>query len=198
MMERNLKRLLAYSSIAQVGYIMLGASLVSAAGLSAGILHIFNHAITKGALFLAVACLGMHCQSLRLADLAGAARRMPWTMAAFVIAGLSLIGIPGTAGFISKWQLISAALDEGDLGIALVVALVVSSLMAVVYIWRVVEAAYFHSPHPSAPEGLREAPPMLLAATWAAVLGNVYFGLAPDLPIKLSTAAASTLLQHLP
>jgi multicomponent Na+:H+ antiporter subunit D len=198
MMERNLKRLLAYSSIAQVGYIMLGASLVSAAGLSAGIIHIFNHAVTKGALFLAVAGLGMHYQSLRLADLAGAARRMPWTMAAFVIAGLSLIGIPGTAGFISKWQLISAALDEGDLGIALVVALVVSSLMAVVYIWRVVEAAYFHSPHPSTPEGLREAPPMLLAATWAAVLGNVYFGLAPDLPIKLSTAAASTLLQHLP
>jgi multicomponent Na+:H+ antiporter subunit D len=123
---------------------------------------------------------------------------MPWTMAAFVIAGLSLIGIPGTAGFISKWQLISAALAEGDLGIAVVAVVLIGSLMAVVYIWRVVEAAYFHSPQPGAPEGLREAPPMLLAVTWAAVLGNVYFGLLPGLPVKLSQAAAASLLQHLP
>lgn len=198
MMERNLKRLLAYSSVAQIGYIMLGVSLLSATGLSAGIIHIFNHALTKGALFLAVACLGMHFQSLRLGDLAGAAKRMPWTMAAFVIAGLSLIGIPGTAGFISKWQLISAALAEGDLGIAVVAVVLIGSLMAVVYIWRVVEAAYFQGPPAGGPEGLREAPPMLLAVTWAAVLGNVYFGLAPSLPIKLSQAAAASLLQHLP
>jgi multicomponent Na+:H+ antiporter subunit D len=198
MMERNLKRLLAYSSVAQIGYIMLGVSLLSAAGLSAGIIHIFNHALAKGALFLAVAGLGMHFQGLTLGDLAGAAKRMPWTMAAFVLAALSLIGIPGTAGFISKWLLISAALAEGNLGIAVVAVVLVGSLMAVVYVWRVVEAAYFHSPRAGGPEGLREAPPMLLAVTWAAVLANIYFGLLPGLPIELSEAAAATLLQHLP
>jgi len=198
MMERNLKRLLAYSSVAQIGYIMLGVSLLSAAGVSAGIIHIFNHALAKGALFLAVAGLGMHFQGLRLDELAGAAKRMPWTMAAFVIAGLSLIGIPGTAGFISKWMLISAALAEGSLGIAVVAVVLVGSLMAVVYIWRVVEAAYFHSPRAGGPEGLREAPPMLLATTWVAALANIYFGLVPGLPIKLSQAAAASLLQHLP
>ncbi|MBT8114656.1 MAG: hypothetical protein KJP04_04720, partial [Arenicella sp.] len=90
--EQNLKRLLAYSSVAQIGYIMLGASLVTKAGLSAGILHMFNHALAKGALFLAVACLATRFASLRLNDLAGAARSMPWTMAAFAVAGLSLIG----------------------------------------------------------------------------------------------------------
>jgi multicomponent Na+:H+ antiporter subunit D len=198
MMERNLKRLLAYSSVAQIGYIMLGVSLLSAAGLSAGIVHIFNHALAKGALFLAVACLGMHCQGLKLSDLAGAAKSMPWTMAAFVLAGLSLIGIPGTAGFISKWLLISAALAEGSLGIALVAVVLIGSLMAVVYVWRVVEAAYFHSAPAGAPQGLREAPPMLLATTWAAVLANIYFGLVPGLPIELSEAAAASLLLHLP
>ena len=198
MMERNLKRLLAYSSVAQIGYIMLGTSLLSAAGLSAGIIHIFNHALAKGALFLAVAGLGMHCQGLRLDALAGAAKRMPWTMAAFVIAGLSLIGIPGTAGFVSKWLLISAALAEGSFGIVLVAVVLVGSLMAVVYVWRVVEAAYFQAPHPAAAQDQREAPPMLLAVTWAAVLANIYFGLVPGLPIKLSEAAAASLLQHLP
>ena len=198
MMERNLKRLLAYSSVAQIGYIMLGVSLMSAAGISAGIIHIFNHALAKGALFLAVAGLGIHFQGLRLTELAGAAKRMPWTMAAFLLAALSLIGIPGTAGFVSKWLLISAALAEGDLGIAVVVVVLIGSLMAVVYVWRVVEAAYFHSPPAGGAEGLREAPPMLLAATWVTVLANIYFGLLPSLPITLSQAAAASLLQHLP
>jgi multicomponent Na+:H+ antiporter subunit D len=165
--------------------------------VTAGVTHIFNHGLTKGTLFLAVMCLGMHCRNLRLDDLAGIAKRMPWTMGAFVIASLSLIGIPGTAGFISKWLLISAALAEGTLGLFLVAAIVVSSMMAVVYVWRVVEAAYFKSSD-SAPEGLREAPPMLLATTWVAALGNIYFGFVPDLPVRLSTAAAESLLQLLP
>ncbi|MEO3429912.1 monovalent cation/H+ antiporter subunit D family protein [Pelagibius sp. CAU 1746] len=197
MMERNLKRLLAYSSVAQIGYIMLGTSLLSAAGLSAGIIHIFNHALAKGALFLAVAGLGMHYQGLRLDQLAGAAKRMPWTMAAFVLAGLSLIGLPGTAGFVSKWLLISAALAEGSLGIVLVAVVLLGSLMAVVYVWRVVEAAYFRAPQQAVADQ-REAPPMLLAATWAAVLANIYFGLQPGLPVQLSQAAAASLLQSLP
>jgi multicomponent Na+:H+ antiporter subunit D len=193
MTERNLKRLLAYSSVAQIGYIMLGASLVSAAGVSAGILHLFNHALAKGALFLTVACLAMRCSGLRLEELGGCARRMPWTMGAFVVAGLSLIGVPGTAGFISKWYLISAAYAYGATGLVLVAIIVVSSLMAVVYIWRVVETAYFAPVPDAAPAG--EAPLALLAAAWAAALANLYFGIAPDLPVALSTAAADILLQ---
>ncbi|MGD9342369.1 MAG: proton-conducting transporter membrane subunit, partial [Chromatiales bacterium] len=98
MFERNIKRLLAFSSVAQIGYMMLGASLVSIAGLTAGILHIFNHALAKGTLFLAVASFAMVAAGLRLNELSGIARRMPWTFGAFVVAGLSLIGIPGTAG----------------------------------------------------------------------------------------------------
>jgi len=195
--EQNLKGLLAYSSVAQMGYILLGASLVSVAGLTAGILHMFNHALAKGALFLAVACLGMRFTQLGLANLSGVARQMPWTMAAFVLAGLSLIGVPGTAGFISKWMLISASLQEGALGVALVVIIVVSSLMAVLYIWRVIELAYFGDPpEPAQPAG--EAPAWMLVGTWFAALLNIYFGIVPALPLSLAGEAAASLLQHLP
>jgi multicomponent Na+:H+ antiporter subunit D len=193
--ERNLKRLLAYSSIAQIGYILLGASLVTLAGLTASILHMFNHALAKGALFLAVAALATRCSGVRLENIAGAARSMPWTMGAFVAAGLSLIGVPGTAGFVSKWYLISAALDQGLLGGLLVAVIVLSSLMAVVYVWRVVEAAYFgEALAETAPTA--EAPPALLAVTWTAALANLYFGLATELPVTLSTAAAQQLIRH--
>jgi multicomponent Na+:H+ antiporter subunit D len=194
--QRNLKRMLAYSSVAQIGYIMLGASLVSAAGLTASALHIFNHALAKGALFLAVACLAMRLPSLRIDDLSGAARSMPWTMGAFVVAGLSLIGVPGTAGFISKWYLISAVLNEGALGIGLAVVIIVSSLMAAVYIWRVVEVAYFQTPK-NTEALMREAPLELLAVTWCAALMNIYFGLVSAVPLSLSSATAELLLGHL-
>ncbi len=143
MFESNIKRLLAYSSVAQIGYILLGASMVSIAGVSASLLHMFNHALAKGTLFLAVMALAMQYRDLELKDLSGAARHMPWTMSAMVVAGLSLIGVPGTAGFISKWYLIAAALGEGALGVGLITVVVVGSLMAVVYIWRIVETAWF-------------------------------------------------------
>lgn len=195
--EKNLKRLFAYSSVAQIGYIMLGASLVSLAGLTASVVHIFNHALAKGTLFLAVACLATRYTGLRLDNIAGAAQRMPWTMGAFVVAGLSLIGVPGTAGFVSKWYLITAALAEGSVGIVLVIIIVVSSLMAVVYVWRVVESAYFGESTIDAAQA-HEAPPVLLTVTWLAALANLYFGLAPSLPVTLASSAAETLLRHVP
>ncbi|MGD8840373.1 MAG: proton-conducting transporter membrane subunit, partial [Gammaproteobacteria bacterium] len=196
MFELDLKRLLAWSSVAQIGYITLGASLASKAGLTASLLHVFNHALAKSALFLACACLAMSVAKLRVDSIGGAARQMPWTMAAFVLAGLSLIGVPGTAGFISKWYLISATFASGMTGILLVAVIVVSSLMAVVYIWRVVESAYFGVA--TNDQAITEAPLALLVPTWVAVLLNLYFGLFPDIPLQLSSTAAETLLWHQP
>ena len=195
--ERNIKRMLAYSSISQIGYILLGASMVSVIGLAAGITHMFNHALAKGALFLAVACLATRIEIVRMDNIRGIAKQMPLTMMAFVIAGFSLIGVPGTAGFISKWYLIAAAMDQGTLGIFMVVVILISSLMAVVYIWRVVEAAYF-SENSDGSIVKSEAPWPLLATTWAVVLANIYFGLLPQVPVSLATQAAETLLEHLP
>ena len=194
MFEGHLKRLLASSSIAQIGYILLGASFVSVAGLSSSAMHLFNHALAKGGLFLAVACLAYQYRDLRLSQLGGASTRMPWTCAAFVVCGLSLIGVPGTAGFISKWLLINAALQSGPWGWALVAIILISSLMAVVYIWRIVEALYFQAPvEGEAP--ISEAPMQLLVVTGVVAMMNIYFGLFPQIPLELANSAAAILLE---
>jgi len=111
-------------------------------------------------------------------------------MAAFVIGGLSLIGVPLTAGFISKWYLILGALERGWWPVAGLV--LITSLLAVIYIWRVVETAYFRP----LPEGqpVREAPLALLIPTWAAALANLYFGVDPSLSAGVARQAALTLL----
>ncbi len=196
--ESNLKRLLAWSSVAQIGYIMLGASLVSAAGLTASMLHMFNHALAKGTAFLALSCLALSVSRLDIKNIGGVARRMPWTMAAFVVGGLSLIGVPGTAGFISKWYLISATLDMGNLAPALIAVILLGSVMAVVYVWRVVEIAYFGQGAGTITDDyIQEAPLAILIPTWIAVLLNIWFGLTPALPVELSTSAAELLMEHL-
>jgi multicomponent Na+:H+ antiporter subunit D len=195
--ETNLKRLLGYSSIAQIGYMLLGAAMLDRAGITAGVLHMFNHALAKGALFLAVVLMARHVLSFDMVHLAGIGRRMPWTMAAFVLAAASLVGIPGTAGFISKWYLISAALGHGTLGIVLVAVILVSSLLALGYLWRVLEPAYFDTPLESSGPA-REAPLGPLLVLWVAALANVWFGLVPDLPVALADNAASVLLDTNP
>lgn len=191
-LQNDLKRLLAFSSIAQIGYILLGASLVSVTGLTGGIVHIFNHALAKGTLFLAVTCLGLTYGGFNLERLAGAARRMPYTMAALVVAGLSLIGIPGTAGFVGKWYLVLGALELGPVGALLIAPVLLSSVMAVVYVWKVVEVAYFRESTEAAVR--QEAPWWMLVVLWGAALLNIYFGLQPMLPLDLAGDAARALL----
>lgn len=192
MFEGQLKRMLAFSSVAQVGYILLGATLLSQEGLTASVIHMFNHALAKGALFLAVACLGMRFLDLRIDGLAGAARQMPITSAVFVVGGLSLIGIPGTAGFISKWVLISALFEQGERGMVMVVIVLVSSLMALAYIWRTVEVLYFREPETN--RVYSEAPPLMLAVAVSAALLNIVFGVMPEVPLQLSEQAARVLM----
>jgi multicomponent Na+:H+ antiporter subunit D len=188
--QKNVKRMLAYSSVAQIGYVVLGLSLVSLTGLTAGILHLFNHALMKGSLFLAMGCIMYQVGSVRLDDMRGLGRSMPWTMAAFVIGGLSLIGVPLTVGFISKWYLVLGAVEQGRWIVAGVVLL--GSLLAVIYIWRVVEVAYFEEA--SGDEPVREAPLSLLIPTWALVLANLYFGIDATLTSGIASGAARLLM----
>lgn len=192
--ERDLKRMLGYSSVAQLAYIVLGISLASSAGVTAAMIHFFNHALIKAALFVAVAGMIIRFGSSSLDQLAGVGKRMPLTVLGFVLAGVSLIGVPLTAGFISKWYLIQAVLLEGGLGIVLTALILVSSLMAVVYIWKVVEVAYFKEPADGQEGAVRqEAPLPLLVILWALVAANFWFGIDPSLPIGLATQEAASL-----
>jgi multicomponent Na+:H+ antiporter subunit D len=189
--QDNVKRMLAYSSVAQIGYIILGISLASVDGVSAGMLHLFNHAMIKGALFLAMGCIFLRLGSVELRDMHGLARKMPWTMAAFVVGGLSLVGIPLTAGFISKWYLVSAVLAEGYWPLA--VLILVSSLLALMYIWRVVEAAYFFVPG-AAMHKVKEAPAIMLIPTWLLIGANLYFGVNAGLVSGIARQGANILV----
>ena len=188
--QENVKRLLAYSSVAQIGYMVLGISFASVLGLTAGILHLFNHALMKGALFMSMGCVMYRVGSVRLERMNGLGRAMPWTMAAFVVGGLSLIGVPLTVGFISKWYLVQAALEQGMWPVAGVVLL--GSLLALMYVWKVVEVAYFREADPEL--GISEAPLSLLVPTWVLVLGNLYFGINASDSVGIATRAAEVLL----
>ncbi len=185
----EVKRLLAYSSVAQIGYMVLGIGLASTTGITGAILHLFNHALMKGALFLALAAVAYRLGSTTLKDLAGLGRRMPWTMFAIVVGGLSLIGVPATVGFVSKWYLVLAALEQGLWPVALLILL--GSLMAVVYVWKLVEAAYMTEPRSDV--AVQEAPLSLLAPLWLLVIANIYFGVNTEVSVGLARQAAAVL-----
>lgn len=188
--QTNLKRLAAYSSVAQVGYMIIGFAIGNVTGLTATILHLFNHALMKGALFLAMAGIMYRLGHVEIKNLQGLGRTMPLTMAAFVVGGLSLIGVPLTVGFVSKWYLVLGIIEQGWWLLAVLVLF--GSLLALIYIWRVIEVAYFSAPSETNSQ-LKEAPAMILIPTWILVLGNIYFGIETDLTVGITSLAAQTL-----
>ncbi len=189
--QTNVKRMLAYSSVAQIGYIMLGIALVSQTGLTGGISHMFNHAVIKGALFLAIGCVVYSTGITRIEQMAGLGRTMPLTMGAFVLAGLGLIGVPGTAGFVSKWFLIQGAVEQGLWWLAAVIVL--ASILAVIYVGRVVEIAWFRAPEGAAATP-RRPPPEMLAITWMLTLAVIWFGFDTRVNAGVAAEAAQLLL----
>jgi multicomponent Na+:H+ antiporter subunit D len=192
--QENVKRLLAFSSVAQIGYMVLGISFGSVVGVAAGIIHLFNHALMKGALFMAMGCVMYSIGSVRIEKMAGLGKKMPWTMAAFVGGGLSMIGVPLTVGFVSKWYLVQAALAQGRWFVAALV--MIGSLMALIYVWKVVEVAYFQEADPD--HEIREAPLTLLVPTWALVAASFWFGIDASTTADVAIRAAETLVGGLP
>jgi multicomponent Na+:H+ antiporter subunit D len=185
--QSDVRRMLAYSSVAQVGYMILGVSIGTAAGISAGLLHLFNHALMKGALFMAIAGICLSYKGTTIRDFAGLARSAPFTMTAFAIAGLSLIGVPLTAGFMSKLQLGFALFDRGWWWAVLLV--VFSSILAVFYVGRILQAVFFEPPA-NPRKDRKEAPLLLLVPLWILALANIYFGIDATFPIGLADDGA--------
>jgi multicomponent Na+:H+ antiporter subunit D len=188
--QNDVKRILAYSSIAQIGYVILGLSLANVAGITGAIVHIFNHALMKGGLFLALGAVIYRVGGSHLNDLKGLGRRMPFTMAAFVVGGLGLIGVPLTAGFISKWYLVQGALEAGLWWMAAVV--LVGSAITLAYVWRVVEVIYFQTPDEE--RDVEEAPFSLVLSTWILIGASLYFGIDATLTSSIAERGAATLV----
>jgi multicomponent Na+:H+ antiporter subunit D len=166
MSQKELKRMLAYSSVAQVGYIALGIGLGSRYGMIGAVLHILNHACMKACLFLVSGNLRQVVGHSYIPNIDAAVRkRMPWSMAAFSVAALSMIGLPPTAGFFSKWYLALGTVEAGQW--PLLAALLVSTLLNAVYFVRVFEQVYL-KPGPEGASGrvaAGEAPPSMLTPT---------------------------------
>jgi len=193
--QADFKRLLAYSSVAQIGYITLGIGLATRDGLTAAVVHLFNHGITKGALFLLVGGIALRAGGVDFKRLQGLGRTMPLTCLGVTLAGLSLIGVPGTAGFISKWYLVLGALEAGYWWLAGLVVL--TSLIAVAYVWRFVEAAYLSEP-PAGAAGAGEAPLPMLAVSWVLVAACVWFGFDTSFTVEGARRAALLMLGGAP
>ncbi len=192
--QDNIKRMLAYSSVAQIGYMTLGIGLASKSGSVASMVHLFNHAIIKGGLFLAMACVVYRISSAQLENFAGLGRKMPWTMGAIVLLGLGLIGIPLTSGFISKWYLLLATIEQSNWFAAIIV--VAGSLLTIIYIWKIVEYAYFKAPieeSEQSDENTKEAPLWMLIPLWVLVAANFYFGLDTSFSYGFATTAIDSL-----
>lgn len=189
--QADVKRLLAYSSVAQIGYMLLGVSMANVEGLTAGITHMFNHALIKGGLFMVVGCFALQLGSVKLNDLRGAGKTMPLTSFAWVIGGLGLVGVPLTAGFISKWLLLKAAVGLSLWPVAIL--MLISSLLAVVYVWRVVETLYFSEPSELA-SSATEAPWGLLLPTYLVIGATLVFGCWTVYSAGLAEMAATSLV----
>ena len=188
--EKDIKRLLAHSSIAQIGYITLAFAIGTKASVAAGFIHLFNHALIKGALFMAITSMGFYINKrITINNLSGLGRAMPITFVCFVICSLSLAGIPLTAGFISKLYIIKASISADGIWIAFLI--LASSALSVVYLWKMIEALWFHE-SPKEPN-IKEKPEIYIALLMITFL-NIYFGLDASMVVNSSFEAANQLL----
>ncbi|HSW56897.1 MAG TPA: monovalent cation/H+ antiporter subunit D family protein [Dehalococcoidales bacterium] len=138
--QSDLRRMLAYSSIAQIGYVALGIGLNNPLGLIGAMLHILNHAFMKACLFQVAGGIRYRTGLWQIPMLAGLGRKMPWTMAAFTIGAISMVGIPPAAGFFSKWYLVLSSIEAHNW--VFVIVIIISSLLNAVYFFRILEKAY--------------------------------------------------------
>ncbi|MGB8293206.1 monovalent cation/H+ antiporter subunit D family protein [Rhizobium ruizarguesonis] len=179
----DLKARLAYSTVSQLSYIVLGAVLLSPVAMVGGIIHIAAHAFSKITLFF---CAGsIYCASGKrnISDMAGVGRRLPWTMGAFFVASLSMIGVPPTAGFVSKWYLALGSLEAGE--IAFLIVLLVSSVLNAAYFLPVSYAAFFGTEEQESSATVREIPMMTIPLVVTALL-SVLMGIFPGYFLALA------------
>jgi multicomponent Na+:H+ antiporter subunit D len=139
----NLKRRLAYSTIAQLSYIVMGLALLKPAALVGGLLHVPAHAFMKLTLFFCAGAIHVETHTDRISRMAGIGRRMPVTMTAFGVASLGMAGIPLLAGFVSKWYLLAGSFSAGNVVFAF--ALLLSGVLNIAYFWPVVYGAFFET-----------------------------------------------------
>ncbi|MDA7947682.1 MAG: monovalent cation/H+ antiporter subunit D family protein [Hyphomicrobiaceae bacterium] len=179
----NLKRRLAYSTVSQLSYVILAAAILAPISIVGASMHIAAHAISKITLFFAAGSIYTAAHLTEVSQLNGIGRKMPWTMGAFAIGALSMIGVPPTAGFVSKWYILLGAMDAQQ-WIAVGV-IIVSTLLNAAYFLPIVYAAFFRAPDKKSPDH-GEAPLPIVVALTVTAAGTVILFLFPGVPLALS------------
>jgi multicomponent Na+:H+ antiporter subunit D len=183
----NLKRRLAYSTVSQLSYVVLAAALLTPLSVAAAALHIAAHAVGKITLFFAAGAIYTASHKTEVSQLDGIGRRMPWTMGAFAVGALSLIGIPPLAGFLSKWMIFQGAAAAGHYTALAVLAL--STMLNAAYFLPIVHAAFWREP-PAGEPAHGEAPWTMVGAMLASAAAAVALPFASAVPLALARGAA--------
>lgn len=193
--QDDIKLMLAYSTISNVGYIVLGIGLASPFALIGAFVHVFNHALIKVTLFLAAGAIIHQTGYRKLSDLHGVARRMPQTAAAMAIGAVSIVGLPPTAGFVCKWYIALGAFeaDQGGYG----VALVFGALFIFVYYVRMLDAFFFRPAHRPEVANAVEVPWSMRGPVLTLALACLVLGVLGGIPIAFVEPAVSDLLAAL-
>ncbi len=178
-MQDNIKRMLAYSSVAQIGYIILAIGLVNNYGLISALFNIISHSFIKSSMFMAAGAVCYVTGGNRLEHFKGIGNKMPFTMFVFIIGGFGLIGVPGTGGFIAKWYLLQSILQNNFWPIFIVI--LISSILSIIYVLRIIEAAFFSPCHSAA---VKEAPILMIIPMIIMSLLSITFGIYPEIFIN--------------
>jgi multicomponent Na+:H+ antiporter subunit D len=183
----NLKLRLAYSTVSQLSYIILGVALLKPAGIEGGLVHIANHAFSKITLFFCAGAIYVATHKKNISEMSGLGRAMPFTFGAFAVAALSMIGAPPVAGFISKWYLLVGALDAGSL--LIIGVLIASTILNTAYFAPVVYQAFFGKASAAdAHHKFREAHPAMVIPLSVTAAISVIIGFYPDFFMKFAKA----------
>jgi len=185
--KTNLKARLAYSTVSQLSYIILGVAMMTPASINGGLIHIANHAFAKITLFFCAGAIYVATHKKDISEMGGLGRTMPFTFAAFGIASLSMIGAPPVAGFVSKWYLLVGSMQAHQVGLLLV--LLASTLLNVGYFAPVTYNAFFGKrPEGETYEGIKEAPLAMVIPIMIAVTISVIIGIYPDFMMQFVKA----------
>lgn len=183
----NLKRRLAYSTVSQLSYVVLATALLAPLSVAAAVLHIATHAVGKITLFFAAGAIYTASHKTEVSQLAGIGRQMPWTMGAFAVGALSLIGIPPAAGFLSKWFMFQGAAAQGSWAVFAVLAL--STILNAAYFLPILHAAFLRQP-PAGEAVHGEAPWTMVAAMMVTAGATLALPFFASVPLGLARSVA--------
>ena len=175
----NLKARLAYSTVSQLSYIIMGVALLTPSGIEGGLIHIVNHAFSKITLFFCAGAIYVATHKKNISEMEGLGKTMPFTFGAFAVASLSMIGAPPVGGFITKWNLLVGSMEAHQIGILLI--LIASTMLNAAYFAPVTFKAFFNNP-PAGESfiGIKEAPLSMLIPILIACFISVLIGIFPQ------------------